>query len=240
MTIIFVFLLAGMVKGAIGLGLPTIAMGLLTLSMPPAIAASLLLIPSSVTNIWQLMLGPALLPLIKRLWTMLLGLIIGTLFGAGPTLASSASWTNAALGFVLCAYGLWGIAARPLPSPGRHEKWISPLIGYLTGAITAATGVFVIPAVPYLQSLQLNKDNLVQALGLSFTASTFALALQLFLASSLHPVNLGFSAMAVLPALAGMYMGQFFRKIISETIFRRCFYSGLVALGLFMGIHNTM
>lgn len=234
MEVFAVFLLAGVVKGVVGLGLPTIAMGLLTLNMPPAAAASLLLIPSFVTNVWQLVLGPSIRALSKRLWPMILGLTVGTLFSVFPTLASKSSWTHAALGLVLCAYGIWGLAAKKLPSPGRHEKWMSLVVGYVTGAITAATGVFVIPAVPYLQSLQLNKDELVQALGLSFTASTVALGLQLYLGSTLQLSNIGASAMALLPALVGMYLGQYLRKIISERTFKRCFFLGLAALGLYM------
>jgi hypothetical protein len=51
----------------------------------------------------------------------------------------------------------------------RAHGQITPVIGLTTGAITRGTGVFVIPAVPYLQAIGLSKDNLIQALGLSFT-----------------------------------------------------------------------
>ncbi|NVZ80096.1 sulfite exporter TauE/SafE family protein, partial [Pseudomonas gingeri] len=51
------FLLAGTVKGVIGLGLPTVAMGLLGLAMVPAQAAALLIIPATLTNVWQLAAG---------------------------------------------------------------------------------------------------------------------------------------------------------------------------------------
>ncbi len=37
-------------------------------------------------------------------------------------------------------------------------------------------GVFAIPAVPYIGALGLSKDELIQALGLSFTVWTIALA----------------------------------------------------------------
>lgn len=229
-----VFLLAGVVKGVVGLGLPTIAMGLLSFAMPPAAAASLLLVPSFVTNVWQLLLGPSVRALLRRLWTLIAGLVAGTLVGGLPTLAAAPGWTHAALGAVLVAYGAWGLAAARLPEPGRHEVWLSPLVGYLTGAVTAATGVFVIPAVPYLQSLRLGRDDLIQALGLSFTASTLALAVQLGLSSSLQPVDLGLSALALVPALAGMALGQALRRVISERAFRRCFFAGLAALGVYM------
>ncbi|RVA24109.1 sulfite exporter TauE/SafE family protein, partial [Mesorhizobium sp. M7A.F.Ca.US.001.01.1.1] len=62
-----VFLAAGFVKGVVGMGLPTVAMGLLAVTMPPAQAAALLLIPSLVTNLWQLLTGPSFRRLCKRL-----------------------------------------------------------------------------------------------------------------------------------------------------------------------------
>jgi uncharacterized membrane protein YfcA len=56
-TLLFVsavFFLAGFVKGVIGLGLPTIAMGLLAIVMSPVEAAGLLILPSLLTNAWQI------------------------------------------------------------------------------------------------------------------------------------------------------------------------------------------
>ncbi|WP_414439475.1 sulfite exporter TauE/SafE family protein [Burkholderia sp. 22PA0106] len=234
--VVAVFAVAGVVKGMIGLGLPTVAMGLLTLVMPPAAAASLLVVPSLVTNIWQLARGPAFGALLKRLWPLLTGLAVGTFAGGLPSLAHAAPWTRIALGAVVALYGVWGLAAARLPAPGRHERWLSPLVGYLTGAVTAATGVFVMPAVPYLQSLQLGKDALVQALGLSFTASTIVLAAQLAATSSLQALDIGLSALALAPALLGMAAGQGLRNVVGERTFRRVFFAGLVALGVYMAV----
>ena len=78
--VIMVFMLAGMVKGALGLGLPTVAMGLLTLVIAPFQAASLLIIPSMITNFWQLFAEGRVWSLIQRFWLLLLGIIIGTVF----------------------------------------------------------------------------------------------------------------------------------------------------------------
>ena len=49
-VIAFTFLVAGLVKGVVGMGLPTVAMGLLGLVMPPVQAAALLVVPSLVTT----------------------------------------------------------------------------------------------------------------------------------------------------------------------------------------------
>ena len=233
--VIGIFLLAGFIKGVIGLGLPTIAMGLLSITMEPIIAASLLIIPSFVTNIWQLCIGPKFGVLIKRFWPFIVGVFIGTFFSFLPPLTSDSSWTLPSLGVMLSIYGIWGIIAKRLPVINRHsEKKLSPIIGYLTGVITTATGVFVIPAVPYLQSLQLNKDELIQTLGLAFTGSTIALAIQLLLSQQLGGINYLLSAIALIPAIIGMYIGQYLRSRISEIMFRRCFFAGLILLGSYM------
>ncbi|MDB5501810.1 MAG: permease protein [Tardiphaga sp.] len=79
-----VLLLAGFVKGVIGLGLPTISVGLLGLVMTPLQAAALLVIPNLVTNIWQLAIGEPVAALIRRLWPLLAGIAFGTLVGALP------------------------------------------------------------------------------------------------------------------------------------------------------------
>lgn len=144
-----------------------------------------------------------------------------------------------ALGGVLIMYGLWGLWAKKIPLVSRkNEIWLSPTVGYITGLITAATGVFVIPAVPYLQSLKLNKDELIQALGLTFTASTVALAIKLSMDQQQFSIDWGLSFLALAPAIIGMYLGQYFRKVISERLFRRCFFIGLIALGLHMVINH--
>ncbi|WPN97445.1 sulfite exporter TauE/SafE family protein [Pseudomonas sp. MUP55] len=225
------FLLAGTVKGVIGLGLPTVAMGMLGLAMLPAQAAALLIIPSTVTNLWQLALGGHLSVLLKRLWPMFvliaLGAGLGTLWlgmDAGP-------WVVRALGGALLVYGLSGLFLPTFKVAPRTERWLGPLCGLITGLITSATGVFVIPAVPYLQALGLSRDQLVQALGLSFSVSTLALAAGLAWRGALGGGEVGASLVALVPALLGMWLGQALRQRISALWFKRVFFTGMALLG---------
>lgn len=171
-----IFTLAGTVKGAIGLGLPTVSMGLLSLMMPPGQAAALLLLPSLITNLWQLLCGPRLGALCRRLWPMMLCVTLGTLLSAGTLTAIDGRLAPLALGICLTGYALLGFTRFDWRVSAAAEPWLGPLCGLLTGVLTGATGVFVIPAVPYLNALGLARDDLVQALGLSFTVSTLALA----------------------------------------------------------------
>ncbi len=225
------FLFAGLVKGVVGLGLPTVAMGLLGLAMPPVEAAALLLVPSLVTNVWQLLAGPRFGALLRRLWPMMLGVVAGTLAGSGIIAGAAASAATAFLGAALALYGVVGLTNPRLRVPPRSEPWAGPLVGAATGLMTGATGVFVIPAVPYLGSLGLERDDLVQALGLSFTVSTFALAGGLALHGALPLAATGASVFALVPALAGMSLGGRLRARVRPQTFRLCFFVGLLALG---------
>jgi uncharacterized protein len=238
-VITLTFLLAGFVKGVIGLGLPTVAVGLLGLVMAPAQAAALLIVPSLVTNLWQLAAGPRLRPLWRRLWPMMLGICLGTWAGAGLLAGDGTDRATTTLGLALAVYGALGLAAIRLPSPERAEPWLSPVIGAVTGLVAAATGVFVIPAVPYLQALRLEKDDLVQALGLSFTVSTAALAVNLGGAGALAPAA-GASLLALAPALAGMLVGQWLRARVRPERFRFWFFLGLLALGGHLALRGVL
>jgi len=231
LLLMLTFIAAGLVKGVTGMGLPTVAMGLLGSSMPPSAAAAILLIPSFVTNVWQLVTGPATWQLLSRLWPMQLAVVLSTLLGAGMLVWVNPVWSEFALGIALIGYALYTLVAPAFAIPSTTEKWLSPVMGLITGAVTGATGVFVMPAVPYLQSLQLEKDELVQALGLSFTTSTLALALGLSLHGGLELTQLSASTLAVIPAVVGMWIGQSIRARISARRFKQCFLVFLVVLG---------
>jgi uncharacterized protein len=234
-----VFVVAGFVKGIIGLGLPTISMGLLALLMPPAEAAAILILPSLVTNLWQMLAGPNLGPILLRLWPTMLGVCAGTWAGAGLMSGSHVRLGTALLGTTLIAYALTGLTSLR-PSVGAlAERWLGPLVGGVTGLITAATGVFVIPAVPYLQAIGLEKDELVQALGLSFTVSTLALAVNLTAAGTFNLSLAGPGIATLVMAVTGMWLGQEIRTRLSPATFRVWFFIALLMLGLYLLIRAT-
>lgn len=230
------FFAAGAVKGLTGMGLPTLAMGVLGALVSPLTAASLLIVPSFVTNVWQLLAGPALGPLVRRLWPMMLAICAGTVSGGAWLAGGDSGSTTKALGIVLVVYAGYSLLGRQLVVPGRGERLLSTVMGGLTGIVTGATGVFVIPAVPYLQALGLSRDDLVQALGLSFTVSTVALALALGMRGAVAPGAMGLSLLALVPALAGMWVGQKLRHRIGPAAFRRVFLMFLLLLGAGMAL----
>lgn len=227
----FAFLLAGFVKGVVGLGLPPVAVGLLSLVMTPAEAAAILVVPAFVTNVWQLVAGPRFGALAKRLWPLLVASTLATLAAGALLHGRYGREATIALGLALMIYAAYGLAALRLTVAPAAERWLAPVIGAATGVVTAATGVSSFPAAPYLGALGLSKDDLIQALGLSFTVSTIALAVALTGTGVLGPKIAGVSLLALLPALGGMFVGGWVRGRVSEPVFRKIFYVGLLGLG---------
>ena len=230
------FLLAGFVKGVIGMGLPTVSLALLALTLGLKEAMALMLIPAIATNLWQGLAGGNFKNLMKRIWPLLLAACPAIWVGTGILARASALHLAAVLGVMIFIYAGLALARIDVPAPGRHERWISPLIGGATGILTGLTGSFVMPAVLYLQALGLSRHDLVQAMGISFSVSTLVLALSLA-GHSLVPADLGLmSAGALVPAAAGMMLGTWVRKRLPEDLFRKIFLVALALLGAWLAL----
>ena len=105
-------------------------MGLLSLMMPAGQAAALLLLPSLITNLWQLLCGPQLGALCRRLWPMMLCVTLGTLLSAGALTATDGRLAPLALGACLIGYALlgftrfdWRVSATAEFGWGRCAAW---------------------------------------------------------------------------------------------------------------------
>ena len=228
------FLLAGFVKGVIGLGLPTVSLGLLTAGFGLVPAMGLLVVPSFITNVWQAVQGGALRELVRRFWLMMVAVVACTWFGGKVLVAGDATLLTALLGILLCLYSVIGLTRFRIPSPGGAEPWLSPVMGGVSGILTGLTGSFVIPGVLYFQSLGLDRNALIQAMGMLFTVSTVALAVVLGHHQLLSIELWAFSMGGVVPALAGMVIGQKLRNRMSEAVFSRVFFSSLLILGAYI------
>ncbi len=228
-----VFVVAGLVKGVTGLGLPTVAIAGLSMVLPLAQAAALLVLPSLLTNVWQYLRCGVALAVWRRARGLSLGIVAGAWLSPLPDVASAGPWAQGLTGGLLALYGLAGLFGLRLPAPGRHDTWIGPAMGLATGALTVASGVFVMPSVPYLQSLNLNKETLIGALGLTFTVCTVCLWVSLG-NGGVRTGALAASAGMLLPALVGLCLGAFARERLSEAAFKRWFQIAISALGLYM------
>lgn len=232
--IVATFLIAGAVKGVIGLGLPTVSLALLTVAVGLPEAMALLLVPSFVTNLWQAATGGGGGIILRRLWPFLLTATVTVWLGAAALTRVDLPLLSALLGALLIVYAATDLAGfRPAITP-RQEKWVGPLVGSANGILAGMTGSFVVPGVLFLHAIGLPRDMLIQAMGMLFTASTLALAVALQ-RTDLLTLELGIlSTVALVPAIVGMALGQRLRKSMSERRFRRVFFVSLMLSGAYI------
>ena len=236
--IVAVFLFAGAVKGVVGLGLPTVAIGLLTALVGLSEGMVLMVIPSLVTNLWQALAGGALMTIVRRVWGLLLAVCIGAWVGVDLFGRSDTALLTALLGVMLIAYSVFGMVSPKLPSPGRHEGWLSPVLGAISGVLTGLTGTFFMPGVPYFQALGFSRDIMVQAMGVLFLVSTASLAVALGGHGRLDTEIGAVSALATVPALLGMVLGARLRRRLSEQRFQQALLAALLLLGSYIAVRS--
>lgn len=234
MIVMLAFLLAGTAKGITGFGIQVVALSILTIALDLVTAMAVLLAPATATNIWQAVVGGFARELLVRLWAFLLTVSLAVLVGAMALTRVDLSLLTAFLGLVMIAYASASLLGVHFSVGARSERWLGPAVGLLNGLITGMTGSSVVPGTMYLQALGLPRDMLVQSMGMLYLVSTLALAVALQ-ANSLLNLELGlYSASAIVPALCGMALGQKIRQQLSEILFRKIFFIGLLLLGAYL------
>ncbi len=234
-----VFLSAGCIKGIVGFGLPLVAVGIMTaiVGLPTAIA--LLLVPAFVTNLWQGFAGAHTAILLRRFWTMFLPTVIFIWPGTLALSRVNVNYLSALLAVLLILYAIFTLTHAQFSVPQHMEKRLNPIMGTFSGLLAGLTGAFTVPGVVYLQSTQMPREQLVQAMGILFTLSTIGLALSMG-SQNLLSKELGLvSLAAVVPTMIGMVLGGQIRKRISERTFRLVFLYALALLGFYILVRSV-
>ena len=234
LAIFSAILLAGLLKGIIGVGFQTVGIAFLTLITNLPNAISLLLIPSLVTNLWQAGAGGKLFTILIRLWPLIITACMMVWFGSIALTSVSPSYLSALLGVLLIVYSAFNLFGLRFEVKTKNEWWLAPFIGLINGLLTGMTGIFVVPCVFYFQAIGFRKDTLIQSMGVLFTALTLMLIVSLKTKNILTLELSGWSAFAIFPAIIGVFVGQLIRKRISEEVFKKIFFLCLILLGSFI------
>ena len=105
-------------------------------------------------------------------------------------------------------------------------------VGFTTGIVNGATGSQVMPVLPYLLSLSLSPDRLVQAINISFTASSLVMMAGLAHLGFLDAKILLASCLAIIPVYVGIKLGGALRRKLPEKMFRTAVLVLLILFGI--------
>lgn len=228
-----VFLLAGAVKGLVGLGLPAISIALMSLFLPLPEAIALITLPTIFTNIWQAAVGGNFRRIVRRQWPLIMPLAVVLYLTIWLIGQKGPGWAFLVLGTVLIVYSTLGLFRIRLHIHADLEKPLAPVIGVVSGFVAGLVGVPVIPLMPYLQGLDVRPSELVQTLGVVLCATSITLTASLLFFGLLDGPRATVSAAAVLPALGGMWLGQQIRSRLSVEQFRLAVFWALLLTGLY-------
>lgn len=231
LPVAIVFLAAGFCKGVVGLGLPIFAVSLLTHIIGIREAIYITLIPAMLTSLAQAVAGPALVPSLKRLWPVLLvggiAITISTQLGMKGDKRMIAS----VVGSLIMIYSIVSLMNVRFPPPGRNEKYLSPLFGLLGGAVGGMSGMYAMPVVPYLQTLGLKRDELIQSIAIWFVTGAGIMISVIGINGAYTPPLVVLTVIASILSLIGIWLGGMARGRMSEKVFVKTFLVAFLFLG---------
>ncbi|MBU1210666.1 MAG: sulfite exporter TauE/SafE family protein [Alphaproteobacteria bacterium] len=226
--------LAGIIKGATGLGYASCALPFLVLAIGLKPAMALVLAPAIATNISLVITTGHLRWTAEKFHHMYIAMVPGIGAGLMALLWVDQSVATKVLGIVLLCYVALGLAR---PAFALAENLHGPLqipAGFLNGFFTGLTGSQVVPLLPYVMSLQLDPNRTVQVINVGVIVSTAVLSVGLYAAGILTLQLAGGSLAAIVPALIGTSIGVRLRQAISVAGFRKLVLLTLLAIGLLM------
>lgn len=226
------FIAGGVVKGVLGIGLPLVVIPLLATVLDVPSAVALMTVPVLASNIQQMFQGKGVLWALKRFTTLIVPMLVATVIAAQFMAEVDFRTGSLVLGVIVVLFSL--MQAFPLRTqlPARAERWGHPVAGVIAGFLGGLSNLFGPTLTMYLVALRLDRDEFIAATATIFTIGSSTLYITMAINGLLTLPSLGASAIATLPVLAGVAIGNRLRGRLPERMFRRALLLALAAIGL--------
>ncbi len=230
------FFIASFLKGLTGLGFSTLCLGFLAVFMDLKLAIPLVFLPSLSSNIMVMVEAGRFFEALKRFWLLYLSALPGLVLGIWFLGAIQNETPKAILGVVMFLYGIWGLKNGLMRLSKQKEKQLALPVGILSGLVNGATGSQIMPIMPYLISLKLDRDLFVQTINCAFTFNTLIMILGLGKLGLVTKPVMYLSAGGILPVALGIFLGGQIRKRVTEGMYRKMVLVLLIALGINLAV----
>lgn len=232
--ILAAYVVASAIKGLTGIGFSTSCLPIMALRLDLRIAIPLVIIPSIVSNLVVMFQAGSFREAFRRFWPLYLASFPGLLAGLAILVAIDVDAARAILGLVLVVYALWALANQPLALTAEWERRLNVPIGLGTGFVNGLTGSQVMPVLPYLLALNLNKNTFVQAINLSFTLSSLVMLVGVNRLGYLPAGNVMVAVAGLVPVMTIVYLAGKFQRRLAGSIHRRLVLSFLLVMGMLL------
>lgn len=230
--------LAGVVKGATGLGYSSCALPFLVSALGLKPAMALILVPAMATNVTVAFTAGHFVETARRFANLYIAMLPGIAVGVCLLVWMAQAVAVRTLGIVVILYALMTLVRPQVLMSHVAERVLQIPTGFANGVLTGLTGSQVMPLFPYMMSLNLEPNRMVQAINLAVSIASVFLAVGLFSAGIMTPELMGASVLAILPAIAGVEVGSRIRTHIPASQFRSVVLYVLLATGLLLLVRS--
>ena len=224
--------LGGLVKGVVGIGLPIVCVAVLSNFLEVPLVLALVIAPIVLTNFWQAVHAGNPLQPIRRFWPMILCLLLSVWLSAKLVVRLSPETLYGLIGLAVMTFTVTSFIRPSRGIPPGAERWAAPLAGILGGLLGGISTMWGPPMMMYFLMLRLPKDEFIRAVGLVWFAASLPLVAGYVENGVLNERTVQLSALACLPALAGLWLGQWIRGFIDQESFRKVLLLALFLIGL--------
>jgi len=236
-TIIIVlgaFFIAAFLKGVSGVGFSTICLGLLAMFVEPKLAIPLVFLPSLSSNIIVMLEAGHFIVSVKRFWILFLSALPGLVLGILFLNSSGSDEPRLVLGVIMLIYSLWAFSSEVVHLSEKMEKRLLVPVGIISGMVNGATGSQIMPIMPFLLSLKMDRNVLVQTMNCAFTFNTLVMITGFGKIGLLTLPVLSLSIAGILPVALGVYLGGRIRRRAPEVVFRKIVLGLLLLMGIIL------
>ncbi|MCH8550341.1 MAG: sulfite exporter TauE/SafE family protein [Natronospirillum sp.] len=236
-----IFIVAGIVKGLAGFGMPLIAIPALTLltGAPVTLAMGWAIIPLVLTNLAQAITARQHAREALRVWPLLAGLF-GALTISVPLLARMDPGSLAVVVGVMILLVVASQMLRPWHIAPRWQPVVLGTAGVVSGTVGGLTSFFGFPAIQALLATGVSSGGFIFTVSIMFFVGSGIIAIALTTFGLIAPSDLLLSAACLPPALLGMKIGQTVRNRVSAKMFKRIVIIILLATGSSMVINGLL
>jgi hypothetical protein len=226
------FALGGVVKGMTGIGLPIVAMAVLSSFLPAPLVLGLLTLPIALTNLWMTVQSGNLMEPLRRFWPMIACLLVFIWVGARIVVNIEPNTLFGLLGAVVVLFTTTSFFTPVMRVPPSAEKWAGALAGTVGGVLGGISTVWGPPMLMYLVMLRLPKETFIRTIGLIWFVGSIPL-IAAYVDNGILTVDVApLSLLACVPGFAGMWVGQKIRGRIDQETFRKALLVTLFIVGL--------
>jgi uncharacterized membrane protein YfcA len=230
--LVLAFLTGSFVKGLSGIGMPLFVIPILLQFVSLQTAIAIMIVPVFLSNVLQILNWRKVCVAARRFWVLLTVLPVGIAIGNLALLYLDPRQLDILIGVLIGAFACFGLfRVAPITSIPNEKIW-NPIVGAITGLLGGFSSFYGPPVAFYLLMLKLPRDTIIVTSALNFTVAGAALNTLMIVHGMVGWNDILLSTLSLVPVAAGLLLGNYVRRYISQIVFDKIVLWFLVVIAL--------